>query len=234
MNAKRIGIGTLLFVLSLGILSAQEQPEIAYRILNGYVDKREADGGGGKKIGGTIMVAVGGLMLAGAGTVWFAGDAIAESAGHSGGMNPDTKFGVTLGVGIGGLALTGAGAGVLFSKPHDYRKEYAEVFTEADHQVREALSVAVLRDMSIKARKSRITGAVSSLMVPLVYSAIKIGANLTNNRPWQEKVMDGFYWSAWSIAGGLSNLFGSTEEERLYEKYLAGRDALYGDRDAGN
>ena len=234
MNAKRMLTPVLIMLIILlghGNLQAEDQPEIAYRILSGYIDKKEASGSDGNRIGGSIMAGMGGLLIAGSATTWFAGDYLSARAGGT--LDPNTKLGVTIGLGVGGLALAGTGSALMFAKPHDYRAEYREVFKEDDGQVREALSVAVLRDLSIKAEKSRITGAISTLLVPLLSAAITAGVNVSSGKTWYDGVLNSFGWSAWSIAGGISSLFGSSEEERLYAKYQAAEEALYGERRSG-
>jgi hypothetical protein len=218
----------LLLCLSLGGLAAQDQPDIAYRILSGYIDKKEANSGMGLKTGGSIVMGLGGLIVAGAATTYFAGDDIARSAGAPAGLDPDIKIGLSIGLGVGGLVLSSVGYGMAFSKPRDYRLEYAEVFHEDDRQIREAMAVAVLRDLSIKAKNARVTSALSSFLVPVLSAAIRAGVNLSNGKEWSDGVMSSISWSAWSIAGGITGLFGSSEEERLYAKYLSGREALYG------
>jgi hypothetical protein len=232
MNKKHVFIPFFSILLCLGSVFAEDQPEIAYRILSGYIDKKEAGGTAGAKIAGSILAGTGGLLIGGAAVTWFGGDAIAARSGTV--FDPQTKSGVTIGLGVGGLALAVAGSALMTAKPHDYRLEYGEVFRESDAQVREAMSVAVLRDLSIKAEKARVTGALSTLLVPLLSAAITAGVNVSNGKNWYDGVMNSVGWSAWSIAGGISNLFGTSEEERLYQKYQAARDAMYGDRGGGS
>jgi len=232
MNKRLRFAAAVSFFVCLGILSAEDQPEIAYRILSGYIDNKEALGAAGNKIAGGVIAGTGGLFIAGAAVTWFEGDTIASWSGNR--LDPQTKMGVAVGVGIGGLVLAGAGSALFAAKPHDFRSDYKEVFEENDSQVREAMSAAVLRDLSIKAEKARITGAISSLLVPLLSSAITAGINLTSGKVWYDGVVQSATWSAWSIAGGVAALFGTTDEERLYSKYLAAREALYGDRAPSN
>ncbi|HUX36764.1 MAG TPA: hypothetical protein VMV44_02560 [Rectinemataceae bacterium] len=226
MNMKRRLVSALSLLFCLGVLAAEEEPEIAYRILTGYFDKKTVAGNSGAKIAGGILAGAGGLLMAGAATTWFAGDAIAANSGGS--FDPQTKTGVTIGLGVGGLALAAAGSTIMTAKAQDYRAEYPEIFKESDAQVREALSVAVLRDLSIKAENARVTGALSSLLVPLLSAAITAGVNLSKGKLWYDGVVSSVSWSAWGIAGGISRLFGSSEEERLYQKYQAAREAMYG------
>lgn len=228
MIVKRsLGLVVLIaFVISSGF--AQE-PQLAYRILTGYVEKKEATAGAGRRIGGGILTATGGLMIGAAATTWCFGDAIAAELG-GGAMDPDLRFNLSLGLGLGGLATTGIGIGILASRPKNYRAEYAEVFTEVDPQIQEALAVAALRNMAVQGKKNRITGALSSLLAPVIYSAIKAGVNVSQGKAWDDDILSGLYWNAFSITGGITSLFSESEEERLYDKYLVGRDALYGDR----
>ena len=225
---------SLLLALSLAAslaspLFAEEEPQLAYRILTGYFDKQAVEGERGRKGAGTAFTSIGGTLLAGAGVTYFAGDYIGE--GFFGGpMDPEIKNNVALGLGIGGLATTAIGVGLLRAKPHDPAVEYAEVFQEDDAQVREALAVAALKDLSIKGKKRRMTNAVSNLAVPLAYALVKAGMNVAEGKAWNDHISGGFYWGVWNVSSGLTSLFGTTEEERLYEKYLAGREALYGDR----
>ena len=229
--SRRILSALLILVTAAAGLAAEEEPQIAYRILSGYLVKEEADAKIGNKIAGTILCSTGGLLIAGAGATWFAGDWIGDRY-FGGPMDPDIKVNVSLGLGIGGLATTVVGAGLLSAKPRDRDEEYAEVFAENDAKVREALAVAALKDLAIQGKKRRMTSAVSNLAVPIVYGLVRAGMNAVQGDPWNKDLFDGFYWNAWNVASGLSDIFGTTEEERLYDKYLAGRDALYGDRPA--
>ncbi|HCM25153.1 MAG: hypothetical protein A2Z99_06160 [Treponema sp. GWB1_62_6] len=226
MNNKAIAI--VIALVSAFRVAAQEQPQIAYRILSGYVDKKQAEANQGKKTGGLIVAGTGGMLLAAGATTWFYGDDISNSASGSP-MDIEAKVGMALGLGLGGLTLTLIGGGLLFAKPNDFRAQYAEVFDENDAQIQEALAIAALKDISIQGKKVRITGAVSSFLTPLIFGAILAAANVNKGEPWSDGITDSLYWNAFSIAGGISALFSTTEEERLYEKYRAGREAFYGD-----
>jgi hypothetical protein len=226
---KFVAVFTLALAIG-GSAFAESQPEIAYRLLSGYVGAKEVKGQGGNRVAGSIMTTTGGLLVAGAAATWFAGDDISRSfTGQP--MDGDLKVNLSLGLGIGGLVLSGIGSAVYFAKPVDYRSAYGEVFSERDPSVREALSVAVLRDLAIHGKETRIRGAMSSLLVPLISAAIRAGVNLSEGRIWYDKIGSSISASSWSIVGGITTFFSTSEEERLYEKYLAGRDALYGERE---
>ena len=226
MNTKKIAV--VMALVSAFSVAAQEQPQIAYRILSGYVDKKQAESNEGKKIGGLVLAGTGGLLLAAGATTWFYGDEISTSAtGYP--MDAEAKAGMALGLGLGGLTTTLIGGGLLFAKPHDFKAQYAEVFDERDAQVQEALAIAALKDISIQGKKVRITGAISSFLTPIIFGAVVAAANVSQGKEWSHDILDGLYWNAFSVAGGISALFSTTEEERLYQKYQAGREAFYGD-----
>lgn len=229
MHRSRSIAAAVLAALAALSLSAEAQPEIAYRILSGYVEKKEAAGDAGSKVAGTVLSSIGGLAIGGAAVAWFGSDEIADAMGAPR-LDQDTKLGLTIGLGVGGAAFALGGAALIAAKPLDYRAAYAEVFTERDSAVREALSVAVLRDLALRGREARVTGALSSLLVPLVSSAIRVAVNVSEDKVWSDNLFSGVSWSSWSLVGGITGLFSTSEEERLYEKYLAGRDALYGER----
>ncbi|MEI6385345.1 MAG: hypothetical protein WCQ50_01835, partial [Spirochaetota bacterium] len=177
MKRNRIFVLFLSFTVVAARLLAEDQPEIAYRILSSYVDKQEAEGDRGLKIGGLVSYGIGSTLAAAAATTWLAGNRISQAtSGHV--LDPDTRLGMTLGFGIGSAVMLGVGTGLSFSHAPDYRVEYAEVFKEKDAQVREALAVAVLHDLSTKGKKERISGAVSSLLVPVLSAAITAGMNV--------------------------------------------------------
>lgn len=228
LRSRRL-LAALMGALVASSLAAEAQPEIAYRILSGYVEKRESAGDKGAKVAGAVLSSIGGLAIGGAAVSWFGSDAIADAMSAPR-LDQETKLGLTIGLGVGGAAFAVGGAALIAAKPFDYRAAYAEVFTERDPAVREALSVAVLRDLAIRGREERVAGALSSLLVPLVSSAIRVAVNVSEDKVWSDNLFSGVSWSSWSLVGGITGLLSTSEEERLYEKYLAGRDALYGER----
>jgi hypothetical protein len=216
----------VLLALAAGQIRAEE-PQLAYRILSTYVDQRQAKADDGNLVGGLVLAGAGGLLLSGAATTWFYGDDISRAATGQP-IDPELRNNMTLGLGIGGLATIGVSAGLLAAKPHDWRAEYAEVFEEEDPQVQEALAVASLRDIAVKGKQERIRGAFSNLLAPVLFAVIKAGVNSVEGKEWSDGIVDGLRWNIFSIVGGASSLLGSSEGERLYDKYLAGREALYG------
>ncbi len=208
------------------LAGAQEQPQIAYRLFSGYIDKKSA--GTGLKTGGTILTSSGGIMLSAAAVAWFWGDDIA-AAGGSDAWDQDAKMGTTIGLSVAGAVTFGLGTTLLLATPKDYRKDYREVFAEKDAAVREALSVAALKDLAAQGKRKRVTNAWADLLTPILYLGIYATCNQVSGRDWDSGISDGFYWNVLSVVGGVSALASKSEEERLYDKYLIGRAALYGE-----
>ena len=64
--------------------------------------------------------------------------------------------------------------------------------------------------------------------MPILAGAIQAGVNLSQGDPWGKSVLTTMGNSSWWMAGSIVSLFQKTPEERLYDRYLATRDALYG------
>lgn len=220
-----VGVFILVVLLARGVFA--EEPQLAYRILSSYVDQRQADSGAGRRVAGTVMTVAGGLMVGAAAATWFQGEEIAMAVADTT-LDPDLKLSLSLGLGLGGLVSSGIGIGILVTPPRDWRVEFGDVFDEGDPVVQEALAVAALKDLAVSGRNERVRGAVANLLSPVLYAAVRAGINLGAGKGWSEGVLDGLSVNIFSIVGGVSSLFGSSEGERLYEKYLAGREALYG------
>lgn len=203
------------------------QPQIAYRLFSNWADNYMADAKRGKAIAETILYGAGAFSLAGAALTWYGGDAIADS-GSGSPMNPELKQNLTMGLGIGGAALILSGIIVNAVPIKDYRAIYADVFQETDPEVQEAMAVSVLRYQSDRGKERRITSFVYGLVLPILVGGIQAGVNLTQGDPWGKDVFQTMSYSAWSMAGGIVSLFQRTPEERLYDRYLATRDAFYG------
>jgi hypothetical protein len=212
---------------TLGSVQSDSQPQIAFKLFSNWADNYQADAKKGKAIATGILLGMGAVGLGGAAVTWYAGDDISNNVVGSP-MDPDLKRNMALGFGISGAALLVTGAIVHSAPIKDYRSIYADVFQERDPEVREAMAVSVLRYQADKGRERRITSFISSCAVPLVVGLIRAGANVANNDPWSKDLMSSVGNSMWTVGGGVVQLFSKTNEERLYERYLSTRDALYG------
>ena len=203
------------------------KPHIAYHLFTNWADGYMAGARKGKAIGEGALFGLGAVSLAGSALAWYGGDAISNNASGAP-MDPALKQNLTMGLGIGGGALILSGLLVGSIPIKDYRAIYSDVFQEKDPEVQEAMAVSILRYQADRGKERRIGSFVSGLIVPLLAGGIRAGVNLANGDPWGKDVVSTMGNSSWWMAGSIVNLFQKTPEERLYERYLATRDALYG------
>lgn len=215
------------FAQSLPTSSQDSKPQIAYHLFSTWADDYMSRAKRGKIVGETILYSTGALALGGAALTWYGGDEISNNVSGSP-MDPMVKQNVAMGLGIGGAALILSGMIVQSVPIKDYRAIYADIFQEKDPEVQEAMAVSVLRYQADKGKESRITSFVSGLVVPILAGAIQAGVNLSQGDPWGKSVLTTMGNSSWWMAGSIVSLFQKTPEERLYDRYLATRDALYG------
>lgn len=221
---------TLAFPLAAQIeiaVSRVEKPQIAYRIFSGWVDERMERAPREKKAATIALYTIGGTALAAGATTYFAGDAIAQSLTGSP-MDRELKENLSLGLAISGASLIVVGTIVSSTPLKDYRAIYSDVLNEPDPEMREAMAIAALKYQSDRGKERRITSFVSGLAVPIFAGLLRVGANLIQGKEWTEGVWPSMQWSCWSAANGIVQLFTKSDEERLFERYLNARDALYG------
>jgi hypothetical protein len=203
------------------------KPQVAYHLFSTWADNYMADAKRGKAIGEEFLFGTGAVSLAGAALTWYEGDAISNNLSGSP-MDPDIKRNLTMGLGIGGGVFILAGLIVQSVPIKDYRAIYADVFQERDPEVQEAMAVSVLRYQADRGKERRITSFVVGLVVPLLAGGIQAGVNLAQGNPWGKDMLTTMGNSSWWMAGSIVDLFRKTPEERLYDRYLTTRDALYG------
>jgi hypothetical protein len=228
---KKLIAALLIISMAGGIALAQgESPQIAYRLLSDYVEQKTEKSA--DKTGAVVTMVVGGLLLLGAGGLWV-GDAIYEKQTGVPFINPDLRFGLTLGFGLGGAVALGVGATLHTAKPRNFRVQYSEVFNESDATVREALAAATLKSIADKSRQDRINGTIGNLAVPAIAIGATIGMNYLKGEPILANVDAISISQIWWFVNGVTNLFTPSEEELLYDKYLAAKDALFEFRSVG-
>jgi hypothetical protein len=116
---------------------------------------------------------------------------------------------------------------MLASPVPDYREKYRLVFMEKDPVVQEALAASSLKEMADQGRDHRIASGLSTLLSPLVYMGVQAIINVSSNRNWYDNMSGGLWWLAGSAVSGGISLISPSSEERLYDKYLSARDAMY-------
>jgi hypothetical protein len=230
---------TLSSILFIGLLSisafaqslpairfSDGKPQIAYHLFSTWADNYQTEAIRGKSIAQTVLYSGAGLAFAGSAITYFAGDRISnEIQGYD--LDPELRRNLALGLGIGGGALLVSGMIAATVPVKDYRAIYADVFSERDSEVQEAMAASVLRYQADRGKERRITSFVSGLIVPLLACGITASINASQGRVWNDGIVDSLKGSSWSMAGSVTSLFTKTPEERLYERYLATRDALY-------
>lgn len=225
-----------ILIVCLGSLSALAQtlpirisstePQIAYRLFSTWADNYATDARKGKAIGSAVLFGAGSLCVAGSIVTWTKGEEIYRQANEAP-MPTELRQNLALGLGIGAGALYLSGILVSVSPIKDYRAIYADVFEERDAEVQEAMAAAVLRYQSDRGKERRITSFVSGILVPVIACGITAGINASQGKTWSDGLESTLQGSSWGMAGSLTSLFTKTPEERLYERYLATRDALY-------
>ena len=62
-------------------------------------------------------------------------------------------------------------------------------------------------------------------------TAFKIGANLYTGKAWSDELINTLQGEVWALAIIIPTLTNKNEEELLWDKYLAVREALYSSSD---
>ncbi len=125
-------IPTLLCAFALASSLAAEQPQIAFRLLDDYVVKRQAAAERERKVGGIVGLSLGAVFAGASAATWFSGDEIYQSFGGEGSMNSNVKLGLTIGFAATGGVCLWSGFDSLLRKPADLRARYADVVAWRD------------------------------------------------------------------------------------------------------
>lgn len=209
-----------------GSSTGEAKPQIAFHLFSTWADNYMVQAKRDRVIGSSILYGAGSLLAAGSVVTWLKGDDMAESATGAP-MDPTLKQNLTMGLGIGAGVLYLTGIVISVAPIKDYRSIYADVFKEKDPEVQEAMAVSVLRYQADQGKERRITSFISGLVVPILAGGIVVGANLAQREPWSTNVLNTLSSASWSMSVSILQLFEKTPEERLYERYLNTRDALY-------
>ena len=204
----------------------EEKPQLAFHLFSNWVDNYMAGARRGKVVGSTILFGTGTLCAAGAVVTWTAGDDIAKNVSGSP-LSRDVKGGLTLGLGIGAAALCASGILTAALPIKDYRSIYSDIYQEQDPEVREAMAVSVLRNMAEQGREGRISSSIVGLLAPLLAASVASGFGARSFDEWGQGMLRNCAGMSWCLVGSAVSLFTKSSEERLYERYVAARDAYY-------
>lgn len=211
----------------LPVSTAQgETQQFAYNIFSTWANNSMTEEKKGKIVAESILFGGAGLCLAGAGTVWLAGDTISRNAtGYP--MDAEGKSTALMALGITGGSLLFSGAIVALVPVKDYRVIYADIFAESDASVREAMAAAVLKNMADDGKRDRINSTIFWYAMPV----IQIGASMIVNAVNGENPAKGIASNASSLGFGVLfgtlNLLKKSDSELRYERYLSVRDSYY-------
>jgi hypothetical protein len=202
-------------------LSAEE-PQIAFRLLDDYVQHRQDRLNRSMDSGGLASIICGVLLVGAASAVYFAGDGISQSISGAP-MEAGYRNTLSLGLTVGGAALVVSGSVMVGTPARDLRSEYSDVFREDDPVIQEAMAAATLKSMADRAKSSRI-GSIALWGTGFgLLAALKIGANIYEGNPWAVDLSG----TVWSLAGIIPPLLNKKDEELLFDKYIAAREAIY-------
>ena len=223
---KKCFVFALVFLLSSLNVFAQDSPQVAFRFLDNYITEKENESG--SKAGAIVTISIGSALLVGSGVAWFFGDDISAAVSADGQPWDSTSKYITVGaLAAGGLLSIGTGIVLLLIPAPDYRGEYAHIYEEEDHVLREALAAAALKGLSEKGRRDRMVSGWTNLSIPIITVAAQVAANLSEGRPWHENVFSISSTLMWQIVSGISDIFfNKSEEEILFEEYRAAQAAV--------
>jgi hypothetical protein len=223
---KKFACAALCACLCVSLLPA-EKPQIAFRLLNDYLSKEQAQREKNRVSSGVFGLGAGLVMLGASAATWFYGDQI--NAYFDGGPRMDgaLKIGLTAGFAAGGGICLFTGIDALARPSKSLKDRYADVYGESDPEVQEAMAVATLRYLSEKARNRRLGAIVSDASWFATALGMAVSGNLADGLPW----FHGLEWTvlgqSYFIGDGIGQFFFKSEAELLYDRYLAARDALY-------
>ncbi|HAE22745.1 MAG TPA: hypothetical protein DCG47_10545 [Spirochaetaceae bacterium] len=199
------------------------EPQFALPLLTEYFKAQEREA----RVGGIVLTSVGaGIVAAGAaGAVW------AFSAQPEDFSAPEElmvyRAASVIGAG-GGAVLAVVGLSIL-SRPQDrYLERYGYLYNENDTAAQEARAYALMADIADEARRSRISGAIVNLCVPLAHIGVSAAVSAYQD-DWEgfgDRLLSGAAWTIPSIIGGIVSLVGGkSPAERMLDSYRAMRAA---------
>ncbi|MBN2736123.1 MAG: hypothetical protein JXR70_04020 [Spirochaetales bacterium] len=210
----------MLFLFCQGIF-AGEEPQIAYRMLDAYVQNKNLEAK--DKTAWWVVTGVGSALALGGITTYVVKDQFTQDPEKIKIANIVSYSLMGTGVSLSVVGLIG-----LFSEPPDYSKKYQDVYSENDPKVREALAAANLRDLAIQGKNKRVSSAFSYFLVPIISGVITITFNLVDHREWSTGLTGTLSGTSYNIIFGIIELMTPSKEEMLYDKYKAAHSAYYG------
>jgi hypothetical protein len=213
--------------LACASLLPAQKPQIAFRLLDDYIIKEQAQKEKSRLSSGLFGLGFGAVLLGGSAATWFFGDQAYSYFGGGPSMDPMLKTGLSIGLAAGGGVCVLTGIDTLARPSKSLKDRYADVYGEQDSEVQEAMAVATLKYLSEKARNRRLGAIISDGSWIVTAIGCAIGDNFANSLPW----FHGLQWTvlgqSYFIGDGIGKFFFKSDAELLYDKYLTAREALY-------
>lgn len=209
-----------LFAATLSLaVAAHAEPQLALPLLTEYFKAQERE----QRVGGIVLTSVGaGIVAAGA-----AGAAWSFSAQPEDFSAPEElmvyRAASVLGAGSGAV-LAVVGLSILSRPQGRYLERYAYLYDENDAAALEARAYAVMADLADEARRSRVSGAIANLCVPLAHIGVSAAVSAYQD-DWDgfgDRLLAGAAWTIPSLIGGIVSLVGGkSPAERMLDSYKA-------------
>jgi len=198
----------------------QPVPQPAFRLLDGYLEKRRLDAEYGAKVAPWVLMGTGVALGAASAVNWFAGDDVARAFGSSP-PSRETRLVASLGLGLGAVVLTGIGLALYqFPPTFDERAQYSAIYHEPDPVLQETLAASRLQSLSEKAQSTRFVTGWVNLGLSGASLGFRAVTNQDNGRPWSDSLFSVSSWEGGAILGGVLSLLVPSPEEFLYQEYL--------------
>jgi len=223
---KKSIVAVLLALVCASLLSA-EKPQIAFRLLDDYISKEQAQREKSRLGSGLFGLGVGAIMLGGSAATWFFGDQVNSYFGGGPALDPSLKVGLTAGFAVGGGICVWTGIDTLARPAKSLKDRYADVYGEQDSDVQEAMAVATLKYLSVKARNRRLGAVITDASWIATAIGVAIGNNLSSSLPWFHDLEWTVLGQSYFLGDGIGKFFFRSDAELLYDKYLTARQALY-------
>ncbi len=203
--------------------AAHAEPQFALPLLTEYFKAQERE----QRVGGIVLTSVGAGIIA----VGAAGAAWSFTAQPEDFSSPEElmvyRAASVIGAG-GGAVLATVGISILSRPQGLYLERYGFLYGETDSAAQEAKAYALMADIADEARRSRISGAIVNLSVPLAQLGVSAAVSAYQD-DWDgfgDRLLAGAAWTIPSLIGGIVSLVGGkSPAERMLDSYKAMRAA---------
>lgn len=203
--------------------AAHAEPQFALPLLTEYFKAQERE----QRVGGIVLTSVGASIVAAgaAGAVWSFSERPEDFS------SPEElmvyRAASVIGAG-GGAVLATVGISILSRPQGRYLERYGFLYGETDSDAQEAKAYALMADIADEARRSRISGAIVNLCVPLAHIGVNAAVSAYQD-DWDgfgDRLLAGAAWTIPSLVGGIISLVGGkSPAERMLDSYRAMREA---------